>query len=47
MQIKQTGIPGIRFFTVIFTHTTEFSHVSCRVILTCAKIRFALQLDLR
>ena len=31
----------------LYRHYRNSSHVSCRVILTCAKIRFVLKLDLR
>ena len=31
----------------LYWHYKHSSHVSCRVILTCAKIRFVLKLDLR
>ena len=35
------------FHCHLYRHYRNSSHVSCRVILTCAKIRFVLKLDLR
>ena len=35
------------FHCQLYRHYRNSSHVSCRVILTCAKIRFVLKLDLR